>query len=311
MSSTPLSLYRLCRFPAVFTALADICAAFLLTHRDWQPGTEFAALLVASAGLYLSGMVFNDVFDRHVDLKERPQRPIPSGQVSLPFAILFGSGLMLTGLIAAAFAGKFSLLVALALCAAIFLYNGLLKKTPIGPVSMGLCRFLNILLGASSAATVVSDLWALPQIWYAGAMGVYITGVTLFAKREAEGARISSLLPGLIVIDLGLGMLAVWIGGLLPSWGIPMPPGKFQPPEPMFFLLGAIALTINRRAINALSKPSPGMIQMAVGAMLLSVISLNAMVIYLYRGPEALNYALITLALVIPATVLRRWVSMT
>ncbi|HWL08446.1 MAG TPA: UbiA family prenyltransferase [Planctomicrobium sp.] len=311
MSTSIHSLLRLCRLPTVFTALADICAGYLLTHRTWEPVGTFAALLVASAGLYLSGMVFNDIFDRTIDQQERPRRPIPSGAVSLKTAILFGVILMTIGLGAAAVAGKFSFLVAVAIAVAVFLYDGILKRTPVGPISMGTCRFLNILLGASAAATQLSDLWALPQIWFAAAMGVYITGVTWFAKKEARKTDWSALLPGLILVDLGLLMLAAWIGELLPDWGIAMPAAAFQPPQAMLFLLGAIALTINRRAVVALGQPEPALVQMTVGAMLLSIISINAMVIYFYRGQEALPFAIATLVLILPALLLRRWIPLT
>ena len=78
-----LAYLQLCRFAAVFTALADICMGWLLTQPDFTPERDFALLLISSAGLYLAGMVFNDVFDRRIDARERPNRPIPSGRVPL------------------------------------------------------------------------------------------------------------------------------------------------------------------------------------------------------------------------------------
>jgi len=48
-----------------------------------------------------------------------------------------------------------------------------------------------------------------------------------------------------------------------------------------------------------------------VGSMLLSIITLDAMIIYFRLGPAGLHDALITLALIIPAIMLRRWISMT
>ncbi|MFP6701578.1 MAG: UbiA family prenyltransferase, partial [Planctomycetaceae bacterium] len=94
-----LTILQLLRLPTVFTALADILLGSLLVG---PPDPESAAthlntlilLLVASAGLYLSGMVFNDVFDRHRDLLQRPGRPLPSGRVSLKVAVSLGTLLM-------------------------------------------------------------------------------------------------------------------------------------------------------------------------------------------------------------------------
>ncbi|HAH43432.1 MAG TPA: hypothetical protein DCM07_00995, partial [Planctomycetaceae bacterium] len=58
---TLLAYFQLMRLPAVFTAMSDIILGFLLTHGSFSPPISFALLLVASASLYLSGMVFNDV----------------------------------------------------------------------------------------------------------------------------------------------------------------------------------------------------------------------------------------------------------
>ena len=81
---------QLCRFPAVFTAMADVFLGFLLVHVELSPTREFGLLLAASSCLYLAGMVFNDVFDRKVDARERPNRPIPSGRVARDEALAIG-----------------------------------------------------------------------------------------------------------------------------------------------------------------------------------------------------------------------------
>src|SRR5262245_57655052 len=134
--NTVLPYLQLCRFAAVFTALADIFLGYLLTHPDLSPEREVGLLLVASAGLYLAGMVFNDIFDRNVDAEERPNRPIPSGRISLRAAIWFGAVLLAIGVVAASAVGRQSALVAGLLVGTIFLYDGLLKSTSLGPLAM-------------------------------------------------------------------------------------------------------------------------------------------------------------------------------
>ena len=62
-----------------------------------QSPVDFLLLLVTSASLYLSGMVWNDIFDRHVDANERPNRPIPSGRVPVRAAVMFAVTLMFVG----------------------------------------------------------------------------------------------------------------------------------------------------------------------------------------------------------------------
>lgn len=53
--------------------------------------------MIASVSLYAGGVVLNDYFDREIDAKERPERPIPSGKVSKEFALLMGTILLLIG----------------------------------------------------------------------------------------------------------------------------------------------------------------------------------------------------------------------
>src|SRR6516164_10670632 len=93
-----LAWLQLCRFAAVFTAMADICLGYLLTHESFEPARDFGLLLAASSCLYLAGMVFNDVFDREIDARERPKRPIPSGRVSVRAAAILGGILVVSGL---------------------------------------------------------------------------------------------------------------------------------------------------------------------------------------------------------------------
>src|SRR5262245_5428925 len=88
-SSTLLAWLRLFRAPNVFTAIADVMMGFFVVHGGFQPTAPVGLLVclaAASALLYMAGMVLNDVFDFEVDAEERPFRPLPSGQISLPLA---------------------------------------------------------------------------------------------------------------------------------------------------------------------------------------------------------------------------------
>ena len=93
--------FELLRLPNVFTAVADVAMGFLITHAAGASAGrwyEFALLAIASCGMYLAGMVLNDVFDVAVDAQERPQRPIPSGRITRSTAARFGWGLLAGGL---------------------------------------------------------------------------------------------------------------------------------------------------------------------------------------------------------------------
>jgi 4-hydroxybenzoate polyprenyltransferase len=300
---------QLCRFPAVFTAMADIFLGFLLVHIDLRPTAEFGALLAASSCLYLAGMVFNDVFDRQVDARERPNRPIPSGRIPLKRAVSFGTTLIVAGLAAATFAGTRSLFVAVLLTVCIFAYDGLLKKTPIGPLAMGGCRFLNVVLGASSAGLRWTAPWGLPHVFIAAALGIYVAGVTWFAKKEAERSSRSGLIAATAVINLGLGLLlllsyGVWSRYL--SWN-----GAPDARTSSLLLLAMVAVIVNRRAFAAITDPSPKLVQAAVKVMLLSIITLDAGLIYAKLGADGIAFAAATILLLVPSLAIGRWLYVT
>jgi 4-hydroxybenzoate polyprenyltransferase len=93
-----LAYAQLVRLPNVFTAMADIALAALVTGALPGQLVEFVLLLVASSCLYCSGMVWNDFFDLEQDKRERPFRPLPAGRISLRAAAGLGTVLMLAGL---------------------------------------------------------------------------------------------------------------------------------------------------------------------------------------------------------------------
>ena len=100
-------------------------------------------------------MVLNDVFDREQDARERPTRPIPSGRISIGRAAAIGWTLIgrrrragLVGRRGGAATGGPGV-VATLLAATVSGYDAVLKRTPLGPLAMGACRTLNVLLGMS------------------------------------------------------------------------------------------------------------------------------------------------------------------
>jgi 4-hydroxybenzoate polyprenyltransferase len=300
-----LSYLQLCRAANVFTALADIFLGYLLTHNSLQPGSRFGLLLAASAGLYLAGMVFNDIFDRQVDARERPARPLPSGRVSLRGAVIFGSLLLGVGVVSAGLAGQMSLIVAGLLVACIFAYDGLLKGTPLGPVMMGACRFLNVMLGASAAgldetSSTVLQVWGLPQVHVALALGVYIAGVTWFARHEAGTSPRWQLVGATGVINGGLMLLLAFVF----HW----PDGTSRGLGVLLFL-GFLVVSLDRRLIAAWLTPTPEKVQGVIKTLLLSLVMLDAAIV-LFVQPDV-RYAIMVIALLAPALLLSRFLAVT
>ena len=286
------------RFPAVFTALADIFLGFALTHGSFSPAGDLAALLGASSGLYLAGMVFNDWFDRDLDARERPGRPIPSGRISPRAAAVFAGALMILGLACAAFVSRSGVEISLVLAALILAYDGFLKQTPVGPIAMGGCRFLNVMLGASAGAAAT---WASPQLLVALAMGVYVAGVTWFARQEAERSSRTQLAAAAAIVHAGLVGLAAIVLTTQDTAAITAWLG-----------LGALALVgawIDVRLIPAIREPTPRNVQSSVKRMLLAIVLLDATMVFCLTGSPML--AIAVAALLIPAATLGRWIFIT
>jgi 4-hydroxybenzoate polyprenyltransferase len=284
-----LAYAQLLRLPNVFTALADVlmtaCAAGYVLDR-W----DVTLLLMASSGcLYLSGMVFNDVFDRHGDAVTQAFRPIPSGRVPVKTAVLLGSGLMVCGI--AVTPSTDSLMVAFALAAMILAYDGGLKHTPLGPVAMGTCRSLNVLLGLSGDFDAVAN----PLQWHLVlGVGVYILGVTVFARTEDRTSTKRMLLLGTAAMIIGL-ILAL----TLPTW---REPDSTWVPYP--YLVVAFGVWLSQRIVPAVQSPSPANVQAAVKRCILGLIVLDAVLTTAFVGGPGL----LLLLLFVPARLLGRWI---
>lgn len=297
-----LSWLRLLRLPTVFTALSNILCGYFITTRPkvteilQQP--DLAFLLLASAGLYLGGMVLNDVFDAALDAIERPERPIPSGRITIRAATIAGALLMISGIISAAFAGVTSLTVALMIAVAVIAYNAGLKASAAGPLAMATCRFLNLLLGTSSGISL-SGLSTGSGIEVACGLGLYILGVTWFSRSETGSGHRLGMLTGIVLLLGGLGVdaMAVYRNGATTA----ATNGGCM----AILLLG---LNMAMRATKAITHPHPIVVQKTVGLMLLSLIFLDAIMVFSLSGDAKL--AAIVIALVGPAILLRKVIPM-
>ncbi len=293
---------QLVRLPNVFTALADIAvgglAAWALAPElNFWTWWAFACLLAASACLYAAGMVWNDYFDIEQDRKERPFRPLPSGRVTPRAALQIGSGLLAAGVILAALAGWRSagwnatpVILAVLLATAILLYDGWLKRTWAGPLGMGTCRFLNVLLGLTISA---APAWGC-KLHLAAVVGLYIVGVTWFARTEARMSR-KSALEGAAVVMLAALVLAL----PLPVW---FPPATSSPLFP--YLLVGLAFLVGVPVWGAIVRPAPAQVQAAVKRSIMGLVILDATLATALAGASGL----LILVLLVPALYLGRWI---
>jgi UbiA prenyltransferase family len=270
-SSSLRAYAELVRLPNLFTAMADVTMGFLFTRGLVLEQEDYwvcGLLVAASTALYAAGVVLNDVFDVEVDRRERPERPIPSGRVSLGAAMVCPA------------------IVGLLLAGCIVLYDGYLKRLPFGPIGMGVCRALNVLLGMS----VLLGPWQAAHWLVAGALGVYIAGVTWFARSEAGQSRSGQLAAAMLVILAGVGLLT------------PVPQLVDQPvwilmvdPQRWYLLIGALAVLTGLRCLRAVMSPEPDRVQMAVTGCIQTVIILDASVAFVVTDVTGAIYVMLFL----------------
>ncbi len=291
---------QLLRLPTVFTAMADIVLGRMFVNgRTLEPYPEFFTVLAASCALYLSGMVFNDFFDVAQDTAERPTRPIPSGKVSRRSAMILGVVLMLVGIGTAATLSTPTLVVAITLAVMILGYDGYLKRTPLGPLAMGSCRFLNVMLGAAASYDRLFQLMARPHLVVAIGLGVYIIGVTWFARTEAKASSRNQLTGALVVVNLGLAVLV----GLMLTW-----PNEGDVQRALF-LLAMVVVSLNMRAVSAIRVATPVAVQYMIKIFLLNYVMACAVMVYWHTGNGVA--AMLTACLVIPPLIISRVIAMT
>jgi 4-hydroxybenzoate polyprenyltransferase len=138
-------------------------------------------LAIAMTLFYVGGMFLNDAFDREIDARERPERPIPSGQIQAREVFAIGFGLLAAGAALAVFVGGApAVLPAAALAGAVVLYDAWHKGNVLGPVLMGLCRALVYVTVAHATSTHAS----LDAYKGAAVLLAWIVGLSYVAKQE-------------------------------------------------------------------------------------------------------------------------------
>ena len=173
---------------------APSLGAALVANGKWNSVYPILLLALSTACLYGGGVVLNDVFDAALDKIERPERPIPAGLISRRSAGFFGSLLLVAGIIAAALSDPRELFspstgIAIGIAVASVVYDKWSKHNVFfGPLNMGLCRAMNLLLGMSIMSYAVSLYWPITLVPMA-----YIAAITLISRGEVHGGKRTAL----------------------------------------------------------------------------------------------------------------------
>ena len=310
MIQTVLAWMRLLRLPNHATAVADVLAGFLIVSRtpfgEW-PADSLWLVIGASLCFYGGGMILNDVFDYRLDCVERPERPLPSGLISVALAgsvatVLLAAGLLLSIVTAVFVQSPTPAIVGTSLLIAIVAYDFQLKQTSVGPIAMGICRSLNWLLGMSAVGSQERiEQWIAPL-----GMGIYVAGITWYSRREAGESRPKVLAGAAAVMFMGLVLAGSfpWISIQLGQAG-----WLVGDRQTSWYLLWSILVTaILARAVFGIADPTQARIRAAVSNAILSIITLDSVLVLAACGESC---AIVVLLLLAPAFSLSRTLSMT
>jgi 4-hydroxybenzoate polyprenyltransferase len=167
-----------------------------------------AVVAGAMALFYTAGMILNDLLDYDVDVRERPERPLPSGSVSRPAALTAVISLFVAGEMLLLLEGTEPFLAGLGLIALIVLYDAWHKGNPLSPVLMGACRAMVYFVAAFAVAGGVPTEVATA----AAVLLLYIVGLTQVAK--AEGGGVLAAWPFAAL----LAAVGYWVGWINSVW---------------------------------------------------------------------------------------------
>lgn len=302
-----LGWVRLLRLSNAPTAIADVWAGFAVVSGELTPTPALVLATVASLGFYHGGMALNDANDAERDAVDRRERPIPQGLVRRRDA--YGVWCALAGVgVAASIAVSWLLgepqcvLVAATLGFCVRGYNvSAVKRSALGPIVMGACRLANVSLGVAAAGS--SEAVPMLRAWQGVSAGVllYVAGVTVFARDEANASKRDGLALGLAVASIGLAWFAFAPIALQPA-GVAAGTGGW------WMLWVATATFALRGMVAALLQPTPARIGRGVGIAIQGIIVIDATLATLYAGPAA---GLAILALLPVTMLLSLWVPQT
>jgi hypothetical protein len=173
---TLLRLGRVSNLPTVWT---NVIASAVIANPS-APVADVAFTGLSMTAFYVGGMYLNDFFDRDIDARERPGRPIHAGDIGAGTVSTIGFALLALGVMLLLPFGVSAAIWGLALAAAIVLYDAWHKGNSVAPLIMGSCRALVYLAtGAAVGGEIHSAL-----IIGAIALAAHVVGLTYAAKQE-------------------------------------------------------------------------------------------------------------------------------
>jgi 4-hydroxybenzoate polyprenyltransferase len=196
----PSSKFRdwasMARLPNIPTVWSNVFTGWIFGLGSfYSEANWFVWAFLMATMLYVGGTILNDWHDANYDRQHRPERPIPSGRVSRPWAgivaaLLLGLGAGLSFMLGMYGISENCLFFLLPL---ILLYTYVHKPFPlIGGIVMGLCRVaLGFLVGPHIISSppgisfeVISVLWLLALFFYVCTISWIAIGESVAWRRK-------------------------------------------------------------------------------------------------------------------------------
>ena len=158
---------------------------------------------------------------------------------------------------------------------------------------------LNVMLGMNATtAPLRAEHWIV-----ACGIGLYVVGITWFARTEARRSSRIHLVCAMAVMMSGVGLLA-WFPSVSQNIILPLQvqPGRWH------LLIGLLGAMIAWRCLWAVLDPQPFRVQMAVRQSILSLVILDAAVCYAVCGVFC---AVMIVLLLVPAFWFGLWIEST
>lgn len=213
-----LALARVSNTP---TVVSNVLAGSVLAHPlglDWLT----IGLCVSIALFYTAGMYLNDILDLEIDRQQRPDRPIPSGAVTLKLAWTITIAFFAIGLALLVPAGLPAFIAGVGLIACIAVYDYWHKGNPIGPLFMGGTRVLVYVI----AFLAFSRDWTTDATLWCVVMLLYVAGLTSISKTEHGPVAmrywplVSPFLPVVLAISRSQDLIVLLLAAVFVGWVI-------------------------------------------------------------------------------------------
>jgi 4-hydroxybenzoate polyprenyltransferase len=152
---------------------------------------------VAVSFFYVGGMFLNDAFDADIDARTRPERPLPSRDVTSREVFAGGAVLLALGMLTLP-PNRTAMILGVVLAAAIVFYDFRHKGNAFAPLVMGACRGLVYAIAGAAAWEVTATVIAGGLV-----MMAYVVALTIVAKQAGAAARwlVPLLIAGISIVD--------------------------------------------------------------------------------------------------------------